>query len=162
MDFFPLFSIYLVIKKKKARIFNDVKSKNSHFADLTLHFSLKQNSARHFLNQPCEKMLQNQVWYIPAMPALGKLRQEDCEFKASLGYIVSASQPILRYIARSCLPVSKKTQHIMSTQTWVKPIQGQVREQSIDWGRSAYSFKGSTIICDQKQKSNLHTKKLFK
>jgi hypothetical protein len=27
-------------------------------------------------------------WYTPAIPALGKLRQEDLEFKASLGCMV--------------------------------------------------------------------------
>jgi hypothetical protein len=27
-------------------------------------------------------------WYIPIIPALRRLRQEDCEFKTSLGYIV--------------------------------------------------------------------------
>jgi hypothetical protein len=27
-------------------------------------------------------------WFIPVMPAFGKLKQEDCKFVASLGYIV--------------------------------------------------------------------------
>jgi hypothetical protein len=26
-------------------------------------------------------------WHLPVIPALGRLRQEDCEFEASLGYI---------------------------------------------------------------------------
>jgi hypothetical protein len=29
-------------------------------------------------------------WYTPVIPVLGRLRQDDCEFKASLSYIVWA------------------------------------------------------------------------
>jgi hypothetical protein len=29
-------------------------------------------------------------WYMPVMPARRRLRQEDCEFKISLGYIARA------------------------------------------------------------------------
>jgi hypothetical protein len=36
-------------------------------------------------------------WYLAVIPALGRLRQKDCEFKASLGYIV-----------RSCPKTKKK------------------------------------------------------
>jgi hypothetical protein len=31
-------------------------------------------------------------WYTPAFPALRRLKQEDCKFKVSLGYIVRLSQ----------------------------------------------------------------------
>jgi hypothetical protein len=27
------------------------------------------------------------LWYLPVIPALGELRQEDCEFESSLAYI---------------------------------------------------------------------------
>lgn len=30
---------------------------------------------------------------MPVIPALGKLRQEDCEFKVNLGYLVRPSPP---------------------------------------------------------------------
>jgi hypothetical protein len=45
----------------------------------------------------CEKTLskteESQVWWhIPVIPALGKLRQKDQEFEASLGYTMSSSQ----------------------------------------------------------------------
>jgi hypothetical protein len=30
-------------------------------------------------------------WYMPIIPALGKLKQEDCKVKARLGYIVRPS-----------------------------------------------------------------------
>jgi hypothetical protein len=34
-------------------------------------------------NLPCWEW-----WYTPVVPALGRLKQEDGEFKASLGYVV--------------------------------------------------------------------------
>jgi hypothetical protein len=37
-------------------------------------------------------------WYLPIIPALRSLKQEDCEFKASLGYM-----------GRSCPPHIKQT-----------------------------------------------------
>jgi hypothetical protein len=34
-------------------------------------------------------MAYNQVWwYLPVIPALGRLRQEDLQFETSLGYVV--------------------------------------------------------------------------
>jgi hypothetical protein len=34
------------------------------------------------------KRKESQVWCMLVIPVLGKLRQKDCKFKASLGYIV--------------------------------------------------------------------------
>jgi hypothetical protein len=41
------------------------------------------------------------LWYMPVIPALWRLRQEDCEFEDSLGYIV-----------RPCLKIKKKIQNM--------------------------------------------------
>jgi hypothetical protein len=41
-------------------------------------------------------------WFVAVIPALEKLRQEDLQFQASLGYIQS-SRPIPGYTERPCL-----------------------------------------------------------
>jgi hypothetical protein len=39
---------------------------------------------------PSLKLLESQAWLcMPVIPTLRKLRQKDCEFKASLGYKIS-------------------------------------------------------------------------
>jgi hypothetical protein len=50
------------------------------------------------------KTLMTDVWGIPAIPALGKLKQEDHKFEARLGYP-----------ARPCLKIQKKSKQTSKT-----------------------------------------------
>jgi hypothetical protein len=47
--------------------------------------SIFQSAAHHFA---VLKILNAGWWYMPVIPTFRRLREEDCEFKASLGYRV--------------------------------------------------------------------------
>jgi hypothetical protein len=44
---------------------------------------------------------------MPVISTFGRLKQEDNEFKGSLGYIVSSIQAELSYLAKPCLTKTK-------------------------------------------------------
>jgi hypothetical protein len=63
---------------------------------------IKKENTCKVLTQSKQAIYQSQIcWCMPVIPALGRQRQEDLEFKASLGYIV-----------RLCLKKQKQTKKV--------------------------------------------------